>query len=125
MHQRTGDLPRCFQSGVAGVCSVVGEFFGLPDGVRDAFSVTFEGRRQVRDVVRVWKVKAACNQDGLDGFLAGLLCIKAQVFEVATGYRDFSSCEIASGPVQPLLGIVGRNVFRGFPKPPCLHSLRI
>ena len=107
------------------MCSVVGEFFGLPHGVRNAFSVNFEGRWQVIGIVRVGKVKAARDQDSLDGFLAGLLCIKAQVFEVATGYRDFCSCEIASGPVQPLLGVVGRKAFRGFPKPPCLHSVRL
>ena len=76
------------------MCSVVGEFFGLPHGVRDAFSVTLEGRWQVRDVVGVWKVKAACNQDGLDVFLAGLLCIKAQVLEVATGHRGFARARL-------------------------------
>ena len=62
----------------------------------------------------VWKVNATCDQDGFDGFLAGLLCIETQVFKVSTGYRDFCSCEVASGAVQPLLGIVGRKSSGGF-----------
>ena len=67
------------------MCSVVGEFFGLPYGVRDAFSVNFEGRWQAGGVGRVGKVNATRDQHGLDGFLAGLLCIETQVFEVPTG----------------------------------------
>ena len=104
---------------------VVGKFFGLPDCLRDAFTVGFEDRQQVGQVMRVRKVDAMCDQQGLDGFLAGLLCVETQVFELAAGYGDLRFCQVALGAVQPFPWIVGWKAFRRFHRPLGLPGARV
>ena len=83
------------------------EFCGVPNRRRDAFPASFEEHQQTGQVMNVWKVDVTPDQDGLDGFLGGLLGIEIQVFQVVAVYKDFCSCQVASGTIQPFPRIVG------------------
>jgi hypothetical protein len=94
--------------------SVPGEKSGAANPLRYVYSGLVEQGEKIHEGARLGKRYPTLHQKGLDGFLSGLLSVKAQVFVEDLGQSTirFRASQITSRPSQPFLRIGGVTVLR-------------